>query len=427
MINQKTVQTGWPKSRKKALKNLKLLRWFRYQIYRRTLLMNPYGILLCNENRELDATPDKPINIKKASPSSIRYLKALCRCRYIVRGEKTLPTWFRPRKEQIILDSFCDLKFRDFPLQPVSMPHLRKIYKTVRNFYFQAKRAIKDLFSKVILYTKAVVHSLASPFYSRGFFLNSKMRDLLQYKNKHTGQRCFLIGNGPSLKTTDLELLENEITFSCNMITKIFDQTSWRPTYHCMIDALIAKYQCEELTSSLSCPFFTNYSTEKLMKSLPQDTVSVRNLGLKPYRVHGNMLAYYIPSGATVMSFMLELAMFMGFKEIYLLGVDCTSSLSSSGHFIQGYRDDAMKEKDRARICKRLNRPYMTDEEVGQYYFEQSMSTYHTINDYAQKHQISIFNATRGGALEVFPRVTLEDITKTPLQEGYTNEKKYHF
>ena len=31
MINQKTVQTGWPKSRKKALKNLKLLRWFRYQ------------------------------------------------------------------------------------------------------------------------------------------------------------------------------------------------------------------------------------------------------------------------------------------------------------------------------------------------------------------------------------------------------------
>ena len=118
------------------------------------------------------------------------------------------------------------------------------------------------------------------------------------------------------------------------------------------------------------------------------------------------------------MSFMLELAMFMGFKEIYLLGVDCTSSLSSSGHFIQGYRDNAMKEKDRARICKRLNRPDMTDEEVGQYYFEQSMNTYHIINDYAQKHQLSIFNATRGGALEVFPRVTLEDIIKTPLQEG---------
>ena len=33
------------------------------------------------------------------------------------------------------------------------------------------------------------------------------------FRNRHKGQRCFVIGNGPSLKTQDLSLLAREITF----------------------------------------------------------------------------------------------------------------------------------------------------------------------------------------------------------------------
>lgn len=33
------------------------------------------------------------------------------------------------------------------------------------------------------------------------------------YKGIHEGQRCFIIGNGPSLKPEDLDLLEHEYTF----------------------------------------------------------------------------------------------------------------------------------------------------------------------------------------------------------------------
>lgn len=36
---------------------------------------------------------------------------------------------------------------------------------------------------------------------------------LEQYRNKHAGERCFILGNGPSLKKTDLSLLKREISF----------------------------------------------------------------------------------------------------------------------------------------------------------------------------------------------------------------------
>lgn len=408
MINPKTVQTDRPKLRKKALKNLKLLKWFQYQIYRRTLLMNPYGILMCNENRELDVTPDKPVNIKKASPSSIRYLKALCRCRYIVRGEKTLPAWFRPRKEQIILDSFCDLQFRDFPLKPVSMPHLRKIYKTVQNFYFQAKRAIKDLSSKVILYTKAVVHSLTSPFYSRGFFLNSKMRHLLQYKNKHTGQRCFLIGNGPSLKAADLELLRNEYCFAANRIYEIFPDTSWRPSCYFCADSHIFR-ECMGFIARLELPIILLHEeARKYHMEYKNSSITYINnfypFFVNRYKyIHGIKISpnvsHYFTGGETVTFLSIQLALYMGFKKIYLLGVDHNYSrkLTSTGQMII---DHSIKD-------------YFGNLQSQDYNIQNidtSTAAYKAALDYCQKNNITIKNATRGGKLEVFPRISFDSL-----------------
>ena len=62
--------------------------------------------------------------------------------------------------------------------------------------------------------------------------------ELRRFKNSHLGERCFIVGNGPSLKIEDLEKLyvNGEITFAFNMIYKIFDQTLWRPTYYGISD-----------------------------------------------------------------------------------------------------------------------------------------------------------------------------------------------
>ena len=79
------------------------------------------------------------------------------------------------------------------------------------------------------------------------YFQNKAVCDeLKKYKNIHQGQRCFIIGTGPSLTTDDLELLKDEITFGSNRIFEIYSRTDWRPTYYMNQDfQLIEKYADE--------------------------------------------------------------------------------------------------------------------------------------------------------------------------------------
>ncbi|MBO7254734.1 MAG: hypothetical protein J6V36_05480, partial [Clostridia bacterium] len=59
-------------------------------------------------------------------------------------------------------------------------------------------------------------------------------RKLAKLKDSHKGERCFIIGNGPSLSVNDLNKIyeKNIPTFSTNRIFKLFEKTDWRPTYY---------------------------------------------------------------------------------------------------------------------------------------------------------------------------------------------------
>lgn len=241
---------------------------------------------------------------------------------------------------------------------------------------------------------------------------NKNYNKLLKYKNKHVGERCFLIGNGPSLKADDLELLKGEICFGCNMIHKIYDKTSWRPKYLCAIDKELIYHLYEEFDRNFPYPLFVNKASYDKMTKFPKNISYVQNVSANDYKIRGNMLAYYIPSKATVMSFMLELAMFMGFKEIYLVGVDCTSTFTGKGHFIQNYMNKVDIDKEYEKIRCRLKLETITAEDISQYYYKVSVSAYSTIEEYAKKKGIKIYNATRGGALEKFERRSIEDVLK---------------
>ena len=49
-------------------------------------------------------------------------------------------------------------------------------------------------------------------------------KQLLQFKDKHLGEDCFIIGNGPSLKHMDLSPLRDYHTFGQNKIFLIFEK-----------------------------------------------------------------------------------------------------------------------------------------------------------------------------------------------------------
>ena len=210
-----------------------------------------------------------------------------------------------------------------------------------------------------------------------GLCVSENSRLLRSYHNKHKGERCFLIGNGPSLRISDLEGLQKngEITFGCNLVTKVFGETSWRPDYYFLIDRICAKFQSEEINEAIrDIPLFTKITTYNIFREKPSNPVILYNIAKPKYKVKRSPLAYYIPSGSTVMSLMIEMAVYMGFSEIYLVGCDCTSTFSGNTHFIQGYTDDKLKARDAKKIIDRMRRIGIEGDDYEKYFLDGSLN-----------------------------------------------------
>ena len=245
-----------------------------------------------------------------------------------------------------------------------------------------------------------------------GIYHSENTRRLAAFQNKHQGQRCFVVGNGPSLTAEDLDKISGEYSFGCNMVYKIFSQTSWRPSYHCVSDLMLSQNKGSEFAKYVESPYFTLKSRYRELEACPKDTVYVYDINHKYYRVSDNLLRYVVRSKATVVLFMIELAMYMGFQEIYLLGVDCTSSFEKQGHFVENYISKELQNKDLDRTREIMRKPDATESEIRRYHLERDMHRYEKIKRAAQKRQVQIFNATRGGQLEVFPRKSLNELYK---------------
>jgi len=57
--------------------------------------------------------------------------------------------------------------------------------------------------------------------------------------NSRAGQRCFILGNGPSLRQTDLSKLRNEATIGLNRIFLAFPEMGFHTSYLVSINDLV--------------------------------------------------------------------------------------------------------------------------------------------------------------------------------------------
>jgi hypothetical protein len=143
---------------------------------------------------------------------------------------------------------------------------------------------------------------------------------LVALKDKHNGQRCFIMANGPSLATMDLSPLANEITFGLNRIYLLFDRLEFRPTYHVCVNELLLEQFTSEI-AVLEMPKFLNWNRRSLFKHKNDTTHFVRlSLGLQDKFVKD--FSEPLCSGGTVTYVALQLAYIMGFTEVILIGLD---------------------------------------------------------------------------------------------------------
>jgi hypothetical protein len=137
------------------------------------------------------------------------------------------------------------------------------------------------------------------------------------YKNKHRGQRCFIIGNGPSLKKMDLSPLRNEFTFGMNRIYLIFPEIGFHTTYFISINRLVIEQFAEDI-ANLPMPQFLSQRGRQHVKFTERTIFLYPRIGLRfSYKPQ-----WYIYEGPTVTYVALQLAYYMGFKQAVLIGVD---------------------------------------------------------------------------------------------------------
>lgn len=234
------------------------------------------------------------------------------------------------------------------------------------------------------------------------FALQRGRKKILAYKDLYRGQRCFIIGNGPSLRVEDLEALKNEITFASHGIYYIFKDTDWRPTFYCAQDAKLINERYREIKSECKgmqrffalAKCFTYPSFSRKDVCVEMDVSPFEN-GFPKFSEDLTKCAY---EGFTVTYFNIQLAAYMGFSEIYLLGVDHNYSVSMN--------PDGTINVDKSagdHFCKKD-----TLSNIPQTY--KSTAAYYTARKYADEHGIKIFNATRGGKLDAFERVDFDGL-----------------
>ncbi|WP_121662798.1 6-hydroxymethylpterin diphosphokinase MptE-like protein [Metabacillus litoralis] len=258
-------------------------------------------------------------------------------------------------------------------------------------------KIVKRSLSKAIYKTNKYISEVIFPFTKTG-------NNLKALQDIHMSERCFIIGNGPSLTTEDLKRLKNEVTFAFNRIYYIFDQTDWRPTYYCSEDDKTILNSRDEIDSlKIENKFFP--------LNFPRDyKIQFRNAKYYIFKFSdknvepkfSNDIVKGIYWGNTVTYTAIQMAVYMGIKEIYLLGVDHNFSkmINDKGEIII---DKTAKDY--------FTKEYNTDKE--DLYIpnvEVSTRSFKAAKKYADKNDIKIYNATRGGKLEVFERVDFDKI-----------------
>ena len=194
-------------------------------------------------------------------------------------------------------------------------------------------------------------------------------------ENSCQGKRCFIVADGSSLSAQEGKQLEQELVFGVNCGTQL-KWSGWKPTYLGIQDP----QAYEALEQTLLAEYQTIFAGDNLAGrfNLPEQVVQYPYLGVYKYYLNryqeygtkfsGNALEV-VYDGYSVIYSMLQIAVYLGIQDIYLLGCDCCHPRS-----------------------------------------ERMAAAYRTAAQYAEEHGIRIINCTPGEEADIFPYCPLADL-----------------
>lgn len=224
------------------------------------------------------------------------------------------------------------------------------------------------------------------------------MRRLAALKDQHRGERCFIIGNGPSLKQTDLTRLRGEYTFGMNRIYLAFEDMGFPTTYYLSVNDLVVE-QCAADIQALAMPRFVSWRARKWLQ--PADDLYflyTTYTGPKFARDAAGRLW----EGATVTYTALQLAYHLGFSTVILIGVDHNFVTQGKPNTTVVSQGDDPNHFSPAYFGKGF-RWQLPDLDTSERSYLMARAAY------AQDGR-QVLDATVGGKLTVFPKVAYDSL-----------------
>ncbi|QAR32104.1 DUF115 domain-containing protein [Geovibrio thiophilus] len=238
----------------------------------------------------------------------------------------------------------------------------------------------------------------ASQLMPEGFDPARNTAGLLSLKDKHKGERCFIIGNGPSLTAEALGMLKDEVCFASNKIYLIYEQTKWRPAYYFVEDYLVAE-NCRDVINSLKCSKFFEYGVlEKLRTDEDTFAYGYADMLFSCDVVHG------VAGGYSVTASQLQFAKYMGFKKVYFIGMDFCFTVpeGSTGAVIESAGERNHFHPDYRKKGEKWTFPEL----------EKQKAFFDYVRENITGGDFRVYNASERTMLDSFPKVSLRALLK---------------
>jgi hypothetical protein len=221
---------------------------------------------------------------------------------------------------------------------------------------------------------------------------------LERLKDTHKGERCFILGNGPSLRKTDLSRLRNEYTIGMNRFYLAFPEIGFKTSFYVSVNDLVVEQWTQDI-QTMDMPCFVSWRARKWLT--PQENLfflyTTYNRPKFARDITGRLW-----EGATVTYASLQVAYYLGFSQVILIGVDhnfattgkANATVTSQGddpnHFHPGYFGKGV----------RWQLPDLETNEIA----------YHMARQAYEADGRSVIDATIDGKLRIFPKVEYDSL-----------------
>ena len=160
-------------------------------------------------------------------------------------------------------------------------------------------------------------------------------RRLATLRDRHLGERAVLVANGPSLNDMDLSFLRRTTTIGLNKIYLGLQRFRFIPKYYVAVNEKVLSQSVVQI-KSLNC---VKFLSSKAAQQIPADGLTYHIETSNPHARFCGDVSRGLHEGWTVTYAALQIAYFLGFSEVVMIGLDHRyefSGLPNEAHQLAG-------------------------------------------------------------------------------------------